>query len=225
MYKYKRSVIKVKKFLNCFITIVLTAVTLLPVQAEKQDRVLEEELLLNTIQNSEIIVTARNTVTGETIPVEVKPLTIISTYSDDGGITVGYEAFVPMENSSQIMPLDSGSSDQTRSGATAKMTVTFYVQNEKIKTTNFSGSWSGNNSLFYFTNRLAGASAGQNGSSMEKYPNSNSFSYNTNWGYVTYSLGDTGPYAWSEATAWISGMEQNGGIELSLQFQYVSYWG
>lgn len=210
----------------CSILAMLLSIVILPIKAETNNDILTDEKLLALTENVKVIATATNTKTGESLPVEITPLVPdIMPYSDSNAITVGYEIFVPVEDGSSIMPLDSGSSSQERSGATATMTVTFYLRNEQIQVVGFSGGWSGSSDLYYFTGRNVGVTSGALGNRVDKYPTSNTFSYTTGWGYTTYVLGDVGPYAWSDATGWISGMEQGGGINLALQFQFVNHFG
>ncbi|MEA5017105.1 MAG: hypothetical protein VB009_00130 [Erysipelotrichaceae bacterium] len=193
-----------RKILSFILIIVLLGGVCLPIKAENDDSYSQEELGIiaeQTAKKTVISVIAKNSITGEMFPVIItNVITEISTSSEKGvnAFTVGYEVFVQVENDNSKA---SGGTTQQKSGATATMSVTFYTSNEQIRVANFSGGWVGTSDLYYFNNRLAGVSSGFWGCTTTIYPTSNTFSQNTGWGYVNYTLGDMGPWAWSGATA------------------------
>lgn len=95
----------------------------------------------------------------------------------------------------------------------ARIDITYNHRNNKqdIQITKFTGSWTPENSLMLVSNRTAAVTDGT-GLGVEKVlrytPTSNTFSYNTGWGYVSWypDTNISGPRGNSEATVTATGM-------------------
>ena len=122
---------------------------------------------------------------------------------------------LPADNG--IMLCDSVTNEQEESSIRAKIKLTYSWANNKndIKISNVSGSWECTSSQYSmsFSNRTVGVNDGRmlgTGKSITEHPTTNTFSYNTGWGYVQYypqsTTALTGPRAYSEATGSINGM-------------------
>lgn len=204
--------------------LIFSIVSVISVSAKEIIRV-DQKTISKVIEQTTASAIMTNTVTGEKVVLEVKPVSIVKTNSlGNDTFTVGYEVFAPI--STGITPFSSEGGTKTKSGATAKLNVdyTLNTAGDQIKVTKLYGGWSGTSSLYYFTDRLCAVTSGMGtgGKQLEKEPTSNSFSYSTGWGYNDRIGGDIGPHAWSDVVAWIAGMESSGGIAITVQFAFPS---
>ena len=130
---------------------------------------------------------------------------------------VEYDMTLKLPADNGIMLCDSVTNEQEESSIRAKIKLTYSWANNKndIKISNVSGSWECTSSQYSmsFSNRTVGVNDGRplgTGKSITEHPTSNTFSYNTGWGYVQYNpqstTAMTGPRAYSEATGSINGM-------------------
>ncbi len=112
---------------------------------------------------------------------------------------------------------DSDLTEHEEAFVRAVLKITYYMSNsnEEIKVTNVSGSWecTSSNIPMSFSSREVGVNDGiplNMGNYFVKYPTTDSFSYNTGWGYVEYYPASmdamSGARAYSEVTASIYGM-------------------
>lgn len=130
---------------------------------------------------------------------------------------VEYDMTLKLPADNGIMLCDSVTNEQEESSIRAKIKLTYSWANNKndIKISNVSGSWECTSSQYSmsFSNRTVGVNDGRmlgTGKSITEHPTTNTFSYNTGWGYVQYypqsTNALTGPRAYSEATGSINGM-------------------
>ncbi|SMF88116.1 hypothetical protein SAMN05661091_4124 [Paenibacillus uliginis N3/975] len=162
---------------------------------------------------------------GEVLDYEIKDVKrtsskaeTIGTYDNSSGnkeITETYEVTVVLP-SSEISPMDSAGGEKEENSVKASMTVTYDWRQKansptrkEIKINNFSGKWEPGQFIIV-SNRYASMNDGESfpGNKIEKNPTSNTFSYNTGWGYVEW-YPDTqvsGPRGNTEATLTVAGM-------------------
>ena len=130
---------------------------------------------------------------------------------------IEYDMTLKLPADNGIMLCDSVTNEQEESSIRAKIKLTYSWANNKndIKISNVSGSWECTSSQYSmsFSNRTVGVNDGRmlgTGKSITEHPTTNTFSYNTGWGYVQYypqsTNALTGPRAYSEATGSINGM-------------------
>lgn len=161
---------------------------------------------------------------GNKVDVEIKDVKKVSTIESPKGllrtqdsattVTDSYEVTVtlPSDNNT-IGTFDTGGGSKTENNVKAVLDITYNHRNNKedIQITNLSGSWTPQNSQMIVSNRTASVNDGR-GAGVEKIlrytPTSNTFSYNTNWGYVAWypQTNYSGPRANTEATVSVSGM-------------------
>lgn len=159
--------------------------------------------------------------TNEIIEYDIADEQVTSTISDQnmktGEQKVEYDMTLKLPADNGIMLCDSVSNEQEESSIRAKIKLTYSWANNKndIKISNVSGSWECTSSQYSmsFSNRTVGVNDGRpvgTGKSITEHPTTNTFSYNTGWGYVLYypqsTTAMTGPRAYSEATGSINGM-------------------
>lgn len=159
--------------------------------------------------------------TNEIIEYDIADEQVTSTISDQnmktGEQKVEYDMTLKLPADNGIMLCDSVTNEQEESSIRAKIKLTYSWANNKndIKISNVSGSWECTSSQYSmsFSNRTVGVNDGRplgTGKSITEHPTSNTFSYNTGWGYVQYypqsTTAMTGPRAYSEATGSINGM-------------------
>lgn len=111
----------------------------------------------------------------------------------------------------QISPLTNQGGDRDNGDVYAKVSLNYdYLKNSnQIRINTLSGYWTPLNNFILIDNRKTGCHNGvPYGSSITKYPTSNTFSYNTGWGYVDFYPGSliSGARAYSEARVIIPGM-------------------
>lgn len=147
-----------------------------------------------------------------------------SKFNDDS-VVVGYDVFIPIENSnsSGITPMDSSGGSKTSGGVTATLNVDYSLRTnnnqQEIRLNKVYGSWTPSANMYYLSNRKVDAHSGSVwGSSISRIPTSNSFTYNTGFGYNYYATGQASPRAWSSAKVHISGMTATHTI--NLEFAY-----
>ena len=159
--------------------------------------------------------------TNEIIEYDIADEQVTSSISDQnmktGEQKVEYDMTLKLPADNGIMLCDSVTNEQEESSIRAKIKLTYSWANNKndIKISNVSGSWECTSSQYSmsFSNRTVGVNDGRplgTGKSITEHPTSNTFSYNTGWGYVQYNpqstTAMTGPRAYSEATGSINGM-------------------
>lgn len=138
--------------------------------------------------------------------------------------TVSYKISINPLNA-QINPLasESGSKEKENVEAYVKVTYTLSADKNFIKVSNFSGGWTYDKSIYYLGGREIGVHSGTSWTqkSLHEYISTDTFNYALDWGYVDRAPnGYTQARAWSEATIYISGMEDNG-IFLSLELPFA----
>lgn len=159
--------------------------------------------------------------TNEIIEYDIADEQVTSSISDQnmktGEQKVEYDMTLKLPADNGIMLCDSVTNEQEESSIRAKIKLTYSWANNKndIKISNVSGSWECTSSQYSmsFSNRTVGVNDGRmlgTGKSITEHPTTNTFSYNTGWGYVQYypqsTNALTGPRAYSEATGSINGM-------------------
>lgn len=180
----------------------------LPINAcELSNQELFSVKVIDAANNEEIDVN----ITNENIN-SISNMRMINT--DELEVTYDVSFDLPIENNS--MARNSISQEQEEASVRATFKMVYYLSSDKenIKITNFSGPWECTSSAYSmtFSNRVASVNAGQSiwADTIKKYPTSNSFSYDTGWGYVPYYPACTdalsGARGYSEATATIDGM-------------------
>lgn len=183
-------------------------------------------------------ITAQATVTdlqtGEVQILDVKPIITPAfagnTYGDDGIRTEGYEVFVPLPDGS-VRLLDNEGGSKSVGGVTATLNVEYQLSTnqQNVKMTRVYGSWIPSSGLYYVTNRSVAAGQGTMGTSeyhtLHQTPQSDSFSYATNWGYSTRLPNDYAgqQHAYSEGTVYVGGMESAGGKLIALTVYFAQY--
>ncbi len=138
---------------------------------------------------------------------------------NSGEMEVAYdvEFDLPISNEDKNpLTRDSVAAEQEEASVRAILKLRYSLANggEEIKVTNVNGSWACTSSSYSmsFSNRVVSVNDGQSawGNVLTQYPTSNSFSYDTGWGYVlkypSSADGMSGARANSEAVATIDGM-------------------
>lgn len=141
---------------------------------------------------------------------------------DENELEVEYDVIIKFEvgenQESEITPRQSITTEKEEASVRTRLKITYFLSadNEEIKVTNVSGSWEKmysytmyfNDSEVMVTDGVPGHETTQN--TLRAYPESDSFSYDTGWDYVTKYPGSTDAYsgarAFSETTASIEGM-------------------
>lgn len=135
----------------------------------------------------------------------------------NGAITETYKVNVEIPTSTptsggiHTYDVESGSKDKSSCEATLKITYFINGTGEQIKITNIKGGWTPESNYLVISNRVAAVTDGRGigiEKTLTKKPTSNSFNYDTGWGYVDYIGGSdkTGARGYTEATLSISGM-------------------
>lgn len=173
---------------------------------------------------------------GETYSVEFLPsaFSVESVSMNSEGeieTTLGCEIFVDIQNgkisvnsADECSPQSNEGNYKEKEGVYAYLNVTYTISNDLqyIKTTNFNGRWELPNNLYYLSDRMVGIHQGTfNASNLQEKITTNSFNYNLNWPYENrHPNGNVQARAWSEATIWIAGMENSGGVALNIDLPY-----
>ena len=203
---------KYKKVASYILTMILaSSLAGMPVKAMESQQSNETTVHVKVVDN----------LTNEIIEYDIADEQVTSTISDQnmktGEQKVEYDMTLKLPADNGIMLCDSVTNEQEESSIRAKIKLTYSWANNKndIKISNVSGSWECTSSQYSmsFSNRTVGVNDGRpvgTGKSITEHPTSNTFSYNTGWGYVQYypqsTTAMTGPRAYSEATGSINGM-------------------
>lgn len=203
---------KYKKVASYVLTIILaSSLAGMPVKAMESQQRNETTVHVKVVDN----------LTNEIIEYDIADEQVTSSISDQnmktGEQKVEYDMTLKLPADNGIMLCDSVTNEQEESSIRAKIKLTYSWANNKndIKISNVSGSWECTSSKYSmsFSNRTVGVNDGRplgTGKSITEHPTSNTFSYNTGWGYVQYNpqstTAMTGPRAYSEATGSINGM-------------------
>lgn len=203
---------KYKKVASYVLTMILaSSLAGMPVKAMESQQRNETTVHVKVVDN----------LTNEIIEYDIADEQVTSSLSDQnmktGEQKVEYDMTLKLPADNGIMLCDSVTNEQEESSIRAKIKLTYSWANNKndIKISNVSGSWECTSSKYSmsFSNRTVGVNDGRplgTGKSITEHPTSNTFSYNTGWGYVQYNpqstTAMTGPRAYSEATGSIDGM-------------------
>ena len=203
---------KYKKVASYVLTMILaSSLAGMPVKAMESQQRNETTVHVKVVDN----------LTNEIIEYDIADEQVTSSISDQnmktGEQKVEYDMTLKLPADNGIMLCDSVTNEQEESSIRAKIKLTYSWANNKndIKISNVSGSWECTSSQYSmsFSNRTVGVNDGRplgTGKSITEHPTSNTFSYNTGWGYVQYypqsTTAMTGPRAYSEATGSINGM-------------------
>lgn len=203
---------KYKKVASYILTMILaSSLAGMPVKAMESQQRNETTVHVKVVDN----------LTNEIIEYDIADEQVTSSISDQnmktGEQKVEYDMTLKLPADNGIMLCDSVTNEQEESSIRAKIKLTYSWANNKndIKISNVSGSWECTSSKYSmsFSNRTVGVNDGRplgTGKSITEHPTSNTFSYNTGWGYVQYNpqstTAMTGPRAYSEATGSINGM-------------------
>ena len=203
---------KYKKVASYVLTMILaSSLAGMPVKAMESQQRNETTVHVKVVDN----------LTNEIIEYDIADEQVTSSISDQnmktGEQKVEYDMTLKLPADNGIMLCDSVTNEQEESSIRAKIKLTYSWANNKndIKISNVSGSWECTSSQYSmsFSNRTVGVNDGRmlgTGKSITEHPTTNTFSYNTGWGYVQYNpqstTAMTGPRAYSEATGSINGM-------------------
>lgn len=203
---------KYKKVASYVLTMILaSSLAGMPVKAMESQQRNETTVHVKVVDN----------LTNEIKEYDIADEQVTSSISDQnmktGEQKVEYDMTLKLPADNGIMLCDSVTNEQEESSIRAKIKLTYSWANNKndIKISNVSGSWECTSSKYSmsFSNRTVGVNDGRplgTGKSITEHPTSNTFSYNTGWGYVQYNpqstTAMTGPRAYSEATGSINGM-------------------
>lgn len=203
---------KYKKVASYVLTMILaSSLAGMPVKAMESQQRNETTVHVKVVDN----------LTNEIIEYDIADEQVTSSISDQnmktGEQKVEYDMTLKLPADNGIMLCDSVTNEQEESSIRAKIKLTYSWANNKndIKISNVSGSWECTSSQYSmsFSNRTVGVNDGRmlgTGKSITEHPTTNTFSYNTGWGYVQYypqsTSALTGPRAYSEATGSIDGM-------------------
>ncbi len=203
---------KYKKVASYVLTMILaSSLAGMPVKAMESQQRNETTVHVKVVDN----------LTNEIIEYDIADEQVTSSISDQnmktGEQKVEYDMTLKLPADNGIMLCDSVTNEQEESSIRAKIKLTYSWANNKndIKISNVSGSWECTSSKYSmsFSNRTVGVNDGRplgTGKSITEHPTTNTFSYNTGWGYVQYNpqstTAMTGPRAYSEATGSINGM-------------------
>lgn len=203
---------KYKKVASYVLTMILaSSLAGMPVKAMESQQRNETTVHVKVVDN----------LTNEIIEYDIADEQVTSSISDQnmktGEQKVEYDMTLKLPADNGIMLCDSVTNEQEESSIRAKIKLTYSWANNKndIKISNVSGSWECTSSQYSmsFSNRTVGVNDGRmlgTGKSITEHPTTNTFSYNTGWGYVQYypqsTNALTGPRAYSEATGSINGM-------------------
>lgn len=215
---------KYKKVASYVLTMILaSSLAGMPVKAMESQQRNETTVHVKVVDN----------LTNEIIEYDIADEQVTSSISDQnmktGEQKVEYDMTLKLPADNGIMLCDSVTNEQEESSIRAKIKLTYSWANNKndIKISNVSGSWECTSSKYSmsFSNRTVGVNDGRplgTGKSITEHPTSNTFSYNTGWGYVQYNpqstTAMTGPRAYSEATGSINGM----GGSYTILLQWIS---
>lgn len=162
---------------NVFIALALSAVLIMPISAANASE-------RKPSGTDELQVSARvtNLDTGETkeVPTEI---------TDNGSGVAEVRVPEPQTRIPGVALPATSVSQSLQNSVTARGTITYNKLGGRVKVSNFKGSWSAPSSGYTISNRFVGGNASSQldpSHVLKKYPSSNSFSYNTGWGYTDY---------------------------------------
>lgn len=203
---------KYKKVASYVLTMILaSSLAGMPVKAMESQQRNETTVHVKVVDN----------LTNEIIEYDIADEQVTSSISDQnmktGEQKVEYDMTLKLPADNGIMLCDSVTNEQEESSIRAKIKLTFDILISFLLFAQeyVSGSWECTSSKYSmsFSNRTVGVNDGRplgTGKSITEHPTSNTFSYNTGWGYVQYNpqstTAMTGPRAYSEATGSINGM-------------------
>jgi len=199
---------KYKKVASYVLTMILaSSLAGMPVKAMESQQRNETTVHVKVVDN----------LTNEIIEYDIADEQVSDQNMKTGEQKVEYDMTLKLPADNGIMLCDSVTNEQEESSIRAKIKLTYSWANNKndIKISNVSGSWECTSSQYSmsFSNRTVGVNDGRmlgTGKSITEHPTTNTFSYNTGWGYVQYNpqstTAMTGPRAYSEATGSINGM-------------------
>lgn len=188
----------------CFWTMGLTV----NASEHQQSNVLYEISVIDNATNQEVEI--------EIVSEEIVP--VISQQSlnvEEQKVEYDVIFLLPVNNNDKTR--SSISSEQEKASIRAKITLTYSISSDQnyIKVSKVSGFWEciDDNYSMTFSDREVKVTDGlplNTGKVMTKYPTTNSFSYDTGWGYVSYYSNSvdamSGARGYSEATGSIDGM-------------------
>lgn len=187
----------------CFCTMGLTV----NASEHQENNVLYEISVIDNATNQEVEI--------EIVSVEIVPeISQQSLNVEEQKVEYDVIFLLPVNNNDKTR--SSISSEQEKASIHAKVTLTYSISSDQnyIKVSKISGFWEciDDNYSMTFSDRKVMVTDGvpMTGKVMNKYPTTNSFSYDTGWGYVDYypNVADamSGARGSSEATGSIDGM-------------------
>ena len=125
---------------------------------------------------------------------------------------------IPLSDASRA----SNSGSTTQQGITAYLTVTYdFRSSDSVKLSRVNGSWSRSSTLYVLSNRqvVAQVASVLSGPSKTWYPTSNTFSYDTGFGYSQYYPSGVVSFTGGRSfvTVYISGMGGSATVQLNVQ--------
>ncbi|MCR4830464.1 MAG: hypothetical protein K5883_03325 [Pseudobutyrivibrio sp.] len=168
------------------------------------------EIEANNEENLQSIVLITDSITGEKMIVPTENINSSIEVMDDNSYTKKTEITFSIPQTG-IPPLATGTS-VTETDVKATISINYDRAGEKVRVNSVSGSWEPSSSHIFMTNREVhyGDGSAIKGHSDHKYPNKNSFSYKTGWGWVDWYPNvveaGSGARAYSSATVNVSGM-------------------
>lgn len=183
---------------------------------------------------AKVKVSITNDQTGETtildaltpkVMINSNDMGINSIKSNDESVVGGYDVFIPIEYpiSPEITPFDDSGGTKKSGGVTARLFANYDLKktskSQEIRVNSIYGSWSPSSGMYSLSTRKVDAHSGAiHGKSLSKKPSSNSYTYDTGWGYNVYATGQAIPRAWSSAKVHISGMSATHTITLEITY-------
>lgn len=174
----------------------------------------------------DVKITITNDETGETTVLEDAA---IKSQSKNNSV-IEYDVLIPIGekelNSSvinpfDITPFDESGGSKTSNGVKATLNVNYDLRDndEEIRLNRVWGGWEPTHQMYSLSNRTVDAHSGSVwGSVLSKTPTSNSFDYNTGFGYNYFGGGDGSPRAWTSAKISITGMIATYTIKMEITF-------
>lgn len=196
-----------KRMLSCIFTLAFVVSLTIPYVAAASSMSTEDTM--STLLIPYVQVTTENS--EEQLAYTVKSASVQNV--DENKYIASYEVFVPFPDLG-IKPLSSIFTGKEDNGILAELKVTYFYNETTgdIKLSNVSGGWSGSISAVELKNQVVGITDGVMFGSKDKTwrPTTDTFSYDTGWGYVTCTPADimagTGPRAYSDTDYRIPGM-------------------
>lgn len=211
---------------SIFVGILVMSTLLVLVKAEANERSVEDNIKVTII----------NDLTKEEVVLDNSKIIIESKKNSDNGLlrnnlskaeTENFEVLIPSKEFGiaeevQISPRASESGGKTAGGVKASVTVSYDISanNEKIKVKQIQGSWTPTANYYNLSGRNVWVHSGLALDSKEltKKPTTNTFSYNTGWGYNNRIGGVAAPRAQTTAKVTVSGMSGSTTIVVDFTF-------